>query len=117
MSVIFDTLAYARRMEQVGFTREQAEALAEEQAKLIDERLATKADTAAIRADIEAHRLTTTRDIETLRLATTRDIERLRTELKNDMELLKRDLTIRLGGLITGSVAVTIAVLGFLIHH
>lgn len=44
----FDTLAYARRMEQAGFTRVQAEALAEEQAKLIDDRLATKADLAAL---------------------------------------------------------------------
>jgi len=40
-ALAFDTLAYARRMEAVGFSREQAEALAEEQAKLIDDRLAT----------------------------------------------------------------------------
>jgi hypothetical protein len=53
-----DTLAYARRMEAVGFSREQAEALAEEQAKVIDERLATKADMEALgialKADIAA---------------------------------------------------------------
>ncbi len=52
MGVIFDTLAFARRLEAVGFTREQAEALAEEQAKLIDERLATKHDLELLKRDL-----------------------------------------------------------------
>lgn len=50
----FDTLAYARRMEAVGFSRDQAEAMAEEQAKLLDERLATKADLEALRESLHA---------------------------------------------------------------
>ena len=41
--------------------------MAEEQAKLIDERLATKDDILAVRADIEALRLETKQDIEILR--------------------------------------------------
>jgi hypothetical protein len=39
-------------MESVGFTRQQAEKMAEEQAKLIDDRLATKEDTDHINANI-----------------------------------------------------------------
>ena len=45
-ALTFDTLAFSRRMEAAGFTRQQAEALAEEQAALIDDRLATKVDLA-----------------------------------------------------------------------
>jgi uncharacterized protein len=96
MSVAFDTLSYARRMEGVGFTRAQAEAMAEEQAKLIDERLATKTDVAAIQADIEALRLSTKADTEALRLATKTDvaaiqadIEALRLSTKADTEALR----------------------------
>jgi hypothetical protein len=48
----FDTLAFAKRMETVGFTRQQAEALADEQGKFIDERLATKTDIELVRADL-----------------------------------------------------------------
>ena len=43
-SIVFDTHAFVKRLTSVGMPEEQAEALAEEQAKLIDERLATKAD-------------------------------------------------------------------------
>ena len=43
-SIVFDTHAFVKRLTGVGMPEEQAEALADEQAKLIDERLATKAD-------------------------------------------------------------------------
>jgi uncharacterized protein len=62
----FDSLAFAKRLQAGGaFTREQAEMLAEEQAALIDDRLATKEDVALINANIEAMRLATEKDIET----------------------------------------------------
>lgn len=63
-ALAFDTLAYARRLEGAGFSRQQAETLAEEQAKLIDERLATKADIALVNANIDAARLATKADLE-----------------------------------------------------
>ncbi len=84
-ALAFDTLAYARRLEVAGFSRQQAETLAEEQAKLIDERLATK-------ADIEALRLATKADIEALRLATKTDIEALRLATKADIASVKADI-------------------------
>ena len=43
-SIVFDTRAFVKRLTAVGMPEEQAEALADEQAKRIDERLATKAD-------------------------------------------------------------------------
>ena len=82
----FNSLAFAKRLQAGGaFTREQAEMLAEEQAALIDDRLATKEDIEALRlstkSDIEALRLSTKSDIEALRLSTKTDIERTRAEI------------------------------------
>jgi hypothetical protein len=88
-ALAFDTLAYTRRMEEAGFTRQQAEALADEQAKLIDERLATKTDMEAIHRDIERLRLETKSDIEALRLANKSDIEALRLANKSEIEGLR----------------------------
>jgi hypothetical protein len=70
----FDSLSYAKRMESVGFTRQQAEALAEEQGKLIDERLATKTDLAEITTQLEAK-------IEALRLSTKTDLAETKADL------------------------------------
>ena len=76
-ALAFDTLAYARRLEGAGFSREQAEALAEEQAKLLDERLATKLDVEALHKEIEVVRL----DVGGLHLSVQRDIEALRVSM------------------------------------
>lgn len=51
-AIAFDTLAYAKRMRSVGFTEEQAEAQAEEMAKLLDQQLATKQDIVELKAHI-----------------------------------------------------------------
>ena len=38
----FDTLGFARKLQELGFTKEQAEGFAQLQRELIDERLVTK---------------------------------------------------------------------------
>ena len=43
-SIAFDTLAYAKKLQAAGLSQQQAEALAEAQAQLVDECLATKQD-------------------------------------------------------------------------
>ena len=43
-ALAFDTLAYAKKLKQAGFTDEQAEIQAEAIATLVDEKLATKMD-------------------------------------------------------------------------
>lgn len=42
-ALVFDTHAFVKRLTAAGMPLEQAEVLAEEQARLIDERLVTKA--------------------------------------------------------------------------
>ena len=53
--VAFDTHAFVKRLTGVGMAEEQAEALADEQAKLIDERLTTKADLRELEARLTAN--------------------------------------------------------------
>jgi len=74
-------------MEEVGFTRQQAERLAEEQAKLIDERLATKSDIAEIKASIEQQRILHSGEIDKLRLELKGDIEKSADKTKLQMVL------------------------------
>ncbi len=59
-AIAFDTHAFVKRLTAAGMPESQAEALADEQSKLIEKQLATKADLAIIRSDIEIlkHELT-----------------------------------------------------------
>jgi|JI102314A1RNA_FD_contig_123_48954_length_468_multi_4_in_2_out_0_1 hypothetical protein len=43
-ALVFDTLQYAKRLKQAGFTEEQAEVQAEALKELIDDQLITKQD-------------------------------------------------------------------------
>ena len=52
--IVFDTHAFVKRLTGVGMPEEQAEALADEQARLIDERLATKGDLNALEVALKA---------------------------------------------------------------
>lgn len=52
-TITFDTHQFIKHLIEAGFTPHQAEALSEEQVKLIDNNLATKSDIAQLRADIE----------------------------------------------------------------
>ena len=58
-AVPFDTLKYAKRLKEAGFTEQQAEALASAQADLIEANLATKADIFGLKRDLKEleHRL------------------------------------------------------------
>jgi hypothetical protein len=99
-------------MESVGFTRQQAEKMAEEQAKLIDDRLATKEDIEALRLatrqDIEALRV----DVEALRVSTKAEIEtsaeRIKAETKTQLAETKADL-------IKWVVGMSVAQAGFIV--
>lgn len=53
----FDTLKYAKRALDAGFTKEQAEFQAEEMVKIIDDHIATKGDMKSVRSEIELLRL------------------------------------------------------------
>src|SRR5271163_588745 len=52
-AAIFDTHAFVKRLTAVGMPEAQAEVLADEQARLIDKRLATKTDLAELAASVK----------------------------------------------------------------
>ena len=63
-TVAFDTLRFVRTLrEKAKMSPEQAEGLADAVAEAIQSDLATKADIATVRADIEALRLTARADL------------------------------------------------------
>jgi hypothetical protein len=58
MAVTFDTLAYAKRLKEAGFTENQAEVLAQAQSALVTEQLATKDDLSRLEERL-THRIET----------------------------------------------------------
>ncbi len=80
-AIAFDTHRFVKRLTESGFTEKQAETLAEEHVALLNANLATKADIAAVKADIDALRQDTTASIEALRQETKAAIEAVKADL------------------------------------
>ena len=53
-AIAFDSLRFVKNLTGCGFTEEQAEGLANEQIRLLNSNLATKADIAAVKAGLQA---------------------------------------------------------------
>lgn len=81
----FDSLGYAKRLEDAGFTRQQAEVQANAMREIVEDKLATK-----------------------------QDLEALRIELQRDMKELELRLTIRLGCMMAASIAMVAALVKLL---
>ena len=93
----FDTLTYAKKLQEAGVPIQQAEAHAGALKELVEDNLATK------------------RDIKELEAALRHEIELLRRELKQDIELVRRDILIKLGGIVVAGVTVLAALIGVVI--
>ena len=91
-AIAFDTHRFVKRLTESGFTEKQAETLAEEHVALLNANLATKADIASIKADIDALRQQTTISMEALRQQTTISMEALRQQTRASIEAVKADL-------------------------
>ncbi len=88
-TLAFDTLEFAKKLKAANFPQDQAEALAEAVAGIVEERLATKQDLKELEARLEG---------------------RLR-----EMEMrLRHDLTLRLGAMLAAGVAVVAALVKLL---
>ncbi len=77
-------MAYSKKLKAAGFTEQQAEVQAEAFAEIIEDRLATKQDILILQ----------------------RDIKELEASLKRDMKELELRLTVRLGLMMAGSIAI-----------
>ena len=76
-TITFDTHSFVKKLKAVGFSEEQAEVFASEQARLIEDNLATK-----------------------------KDLVELENNLQRDLRELEYRIIIKLGGLMAASIAV-----------
>ncbi len=107
-AIAFDTLKFAKRLKEGGFTDQQAEALAQAEAEFIEQSLAAKRDVkeleTAVKRDVKELEVALKRDIEELRGGVKRDIEELRADLKREVKELEYRMTIKLGALLVVAV-------------
>ena len=90
-TITYDSHAFIKRLQSVGFTEEQAEVFAEEQAKLIEQRLATK------------------QDLEELKQVLKRDIEGIKRDIQESEYRLKAELIRWVVGVAAGQGAFILA--------
>ena len=57
-NIIYDTLAYVKKLKNAGFTDEQAEVQAEEIARILNENIATKKDLKELEFRLKYHIIT-----------------------------------------------------------
>ena len=84
-TLVFDTLAYAKKMKSVGFTDAQAEMQAEVLAEFIDQQVASK-----------------------------RDILEMEQKMEFKLKVLEQNIVIKLGAMIAASIAITVSLLKLL---
>ncbi|HEY5090299.1 MAG TPA: hypothetical protein VIK30_10020 [Polyangia bacterium] len=83
MTVVFDKLAFVRRLEtEDAFSRAQAEALSEALHTAVSETVATKADMAEIRHEMREQRVELVHEIGSLAVRMEHGNRELRAELK-----------------------------------
>jgi len=96
-AIAFDTLAYSKKLKEVGVPEAQAEVQAEALRDIIDDKLATKRDIALLQ----------------------RDIELLRKDVRKDMHEMEMRLKMWFGTMLAGVVvflAGLMTLLSFLTH-
>jgi hypothetical protein len=82
---VFDTHAFVKRLTAAGMPEAQAEVLADEQVRLIDDRLATKEDIAKLQAATKEGIARVHEDIAKLQAATKEDIAKPQAAIKTDI--------------------------------
>ncbi len=101
--LILDTHAAVHELVSAGMPERQAETVVRQQARLLEQNLATK-------ADIEALRQGTKTDIPTTKL----DIDALRQGIRADFKAFKVDLIKWIVGINIGNVTLTVATIKLL---
>ena len=127
-TVAFDTLRFSQRLTEAGLTSAQAAGAAAATAEAIGDlvgQLSTKHDHAMLRqelkADAAALRQELAADAAALRQELKTEVSTLRQEmvvelstLRRDMQQLELRMTVKLGAMIAGAVAVTAALVRLL---
>ena len=94
---MFNTLKYAKMLEEVGFSRDQSETSVKILVEIMEDKLATKQDVAELKAEMAMK-------------ASKQDILELRKDLNHSVAQLESKLTIRMGTMLGASVAILTAI-------
>jgi hypothetical protein len=109
VAIAIDTLAYARRLREAGFSERQAEGQAEALAAAMTDTLATKQDLRELRSELEGKFAgVDIRFVEMEKRFELRMNEQTAI-LRREMADMERRLTMRLGGMTVASVSIVSA--------
>jgi hypothetical protein len=132
---MFNTLKYAKILEEVGFSRGQSEATIHILVDVMEDKLATKQDIEGLHQKMQQQALATAHDIEGLHkkmqqqaLVTAHDIQGLHQKIdqqaaltshefqlvRQEMQQLKSDLVIKMGAMQAAAVGLVVALLKLL---
>ena len=113
-TLILDTHAAVHELVSAGMPERQAETVVRQQARLLEQNLATKTDIETLRQETKTDIATIKADIETLRQETKADIEALRQETKALIETAKVDLIKWIFGLNIATMSLLVAAIKLL---
>jgi len=89
---MINSLKYAKQLEQVGVSREQAEAHLQILVEIMETNLATR------------------EDLKDLKIELKQDLQLLRQELKSDVIQSEQRMTIKLGTIVSVAIGIAVAV-------
>jgi uncharacterized Rossmann fold enzyme len=89
---MFNTLKYARMLEEVGFSREQAETSIKILVEILEDKLASKQDLQELKVDLQY------------------SISQLESKLGHSVSQVESKLTIRMGTMLAASIAILTAI-------
>ena len=93
---MFNTLKYAKILEEAGFSRDQAETSIKILVEIMEDKLATKQDASELKQEMATK-------------ASKQDILESRSGTKQDLLQLKHDLKLKLGAMLSAAVAIVAA--------
>ncbi len=100
---MFNTLRYAKMLEEVGFSREQAETSIKILVEIMEDKLASK-------QDLKEMKLSSEQDFKEFRLASSQDFKEFKLEIEHSMAQLESRLTIKMGTMLAAFVAILTAI-------
>ena len=115
-AIAFDTHRFVKNLTASGFTEAQAEALADEQTHLLDSNLATKADIAAVRADLELKTEQVRVDLEVRTGQVKGELEVKIEGIRSEVQKAKADLLKWMVGALTAHAALITGVVAGIIR-
>ncbi|MBF0191725.1 MAG: hypothetical protein HQL99_11395 [Magnetococcales bacterium] len=103
-AIAFDTYAYVRKLRDAGVDEAQAAIQAEALVALVEDRLATKQDMAALKRDLADVDANLRKDLAMVEANLKRDIKELDTKMETRFKELELRMVIKTGAMIIGGI-------------